>query len=249
MTKNIEDSNKKEEEDIAKKEKKIDDPSIKIRENFNIFVGLCKKLDGERSKSSLSLINHFDIRLAMCPASCKKDYHCSFPGGLVIHSLRTYYYSKLFLKFYQSIDAIGEVIDQNSLLITTLFHDIGKLGDLDNDFYMPQDDSWRREKLGECYRINEIVGRMQTSHRTLWILQHFGISLSKEEWLAIALCDGPTVKDFNNESYFCKEPLLAYIVHSADRLATLKEKGITSILDPKLMPTKKDTVEFQKKEK
>jgi hypothetical protein len=122
-----------------------------MTENFNQFRDLLSKI-GDRSESALKLVDHFGERLALCPASSKRSYHNSFAGGLVDHSLRVCKNAVVMMKSYCEQSEWKSMKD--SVILTSLFHDIGKAGDLTNDYYVPAEE-WRRQKLGEDYAVNE----------------------------------------------------------------------------------------------
>jgi hypothetical protein len=190
-----------------------------ITENFNQFRDLLSKI-GDRSESALKLVDHFGERLALCPASSKRSYHNSFAGGLVDHSLRVCKNAVVMMKSYCEQSEWKSMKD--SVILTSLFHDIGKAGDLTNDYYVPAEE-WRRQKLGEDYAVNENLKYMLVPHRSLWLCQHFNVTLSQEEYLAILLNDG--MYEDANKKYSMKEPKLATIVHLSDLIATKQEKG------------------------
>ena len=115
-------------------------------------------------------------------------------------------------------------VPRESLIIACLFHDIGKVGDHENDLYIPQTDNYKLEKYGDMYTYNKEMKYMTTVDRSMFLMTHFGIKLTQDEWLAIRLNDGQYAKE--NEAYKLREPLLADIVHHADVIATKQEKGL-----------------------
>ena len=190
-----------------------------IVSNFDKFRSLCERL-GDRSTAALALVDHLGERLAMCPASSRKDFHHAIPGGLVDHSLRVLSNAMKLCK------AFGWEAPKDSLIVGCLFHDLGKVGDHENAHYLPQDSDWHRDKLGEMYKINKDVLYMTIPHRGLWLCQHFGLKLSQDEWLSIMLNDGQY--DESNAPYKMKEPRLVDIVHMADIISTKQEKEFVS---------------------
>ena len=186
-----------------------------IASNFDKFRSLCERL-GDRSGPALSLVDHFAERLALCPASGRKEFHLAEPGGLVDHSLRVLSNAMKLCK------AFDHSLPKESLIIGCLFHDIGKLGDLEHEYYLPQDSDWHREKLGEMYKYNKSMQYMTVPDRGVWLCQHFGLKLSQDEWLAIKLNDGQYADE--NAPYKMKEPRLVDIVHTADLISTKQEK-------------------------
>jgi hypothetical protein len=186
-----------------------------IAENFDKFRSLCEKL-GDRSEAALRLVDSLGERLALCPASGKKDFHNAFPGGLVEHSLRVLQNAMTLCKGF------GWKIPKDSLIIACLLHDIGKVGDHLNDYYVPAE-PWRAEKMGEMYTYNRDIQYMTVPHRGIFLCQHYGLKLTQDETLAILLNDGFIVDE--NKPYCLKEPLLAHVVMTADYISTRQEKG------------------------
>lgn len=188
-----------------------------IAENFEKYRSFAEKL-GERSAAALSMIDHLGERLALCPASSRKDYHSAYPGGLVEHSLRVLSNALKLAK------AFGWELPKESLIIGCLFHDLGKVGDHENDLYLPQDSDWHRDKLGEMYKHNRDIQYMTVPDRGVWLCQHFGLKLTQDEFLAIKLNDGQYAQE--NAPYKMKEPALVDAVHMADLISTKQEKNV-----------------------
>ena len=196
----------------------IDEKALaKINVNYEKYEALCGKM-GDRSEAAKAMVDALSSRLALCPASAKERFHDAFPGGLIEHSLNVY-------KLAQNLNkSLGANLDDVSLRIACLFHDLGKVGDLTDDYYLPQDNDWRRDNLGEIYTVNWDMQKMPHSDRSLWLLQHFGITLTLDEWIAIKIHDGQYAD--MNEYYSMSEPTLALIVHMADRMSVQVEKGL-----------------------
>lgn len=186
-----------------------------LTSNYELFKRMCSKL-GDRSEYIENMIDHLEERLFIAPASSRLSYHCAHPGGLVEHSLNVLRNLKKLIKLY-NVD-----ITQESMIIVSLFHDLGKVGDLDNSYYLDQDSDWHREKLGQMYKINEKIQSMPNAERGLWLMQHFGVRLSLDEWVAIRINDGQGVDE--NKPYFGNEPTLAMLLQHADQMATKQEK-------------------------
>jgi hypothetical protein len=192
-----------------------------IEQNWQSFRNLCTKL-GDRSPAVISMLEEVDERLCLCPASAKLEFHGAFPGGLVGHSLRV----------LNNLVALNRAFDwrlrKDSMIVGALFHDIGKLGmpgkDSENDFYQPQTDAWRADKRGEVYQYNNDLPFMTTPDRSVFIMQHYGIQLTPDEWVAIRCNDGFVWEP--NRPYCLKLHPLAYGVMTADYHATCVEKGV-----------------------
>jgi len=191
-----------------------------IETNWKRYRGLCEKL-GARSASFLAMLDDIEDRLCLCPASAKTDYHGAFPGGLVDHSLRVLNHLVALNKAYDW------KLPKESMIVGALFHDIGKLGmpgnDPGNDFYTEQTDSWRRDKLGEVYKYNNDIPYMTTPDRSVFLLQHYQVKLTVDEWLCVKLNDGFVVPE--NKPYCLRIAPLVYGVQTADYVSTMAEKA------------------------
>jgi hypothetical protein len=188
-----------------------------IAENFEKYRGFMEKL-GDRSDAALTLVDGLGERLALCPASSRKEYHHAIPGGLVDHSLR------VLSNALKLVKAFGWDVPKDSLIIGCLLHDLGKVGDHEQDYYIPQTDGWRVEKMGEIYKHNRDMQYMTVPDRGVWLCQHYGLRLTQPEFMAILLNDGQYADE--NAPYKMKEPLLVDIVHIADYISTKQEKNL-----------------------
>lgn len=191
-----------------------------IEANYNKFISFIEKIKNEDIKTNVKkMLEVIEERLALAPASSKLEQHSCFAGGLVDHSLKVLSNAiKVKKTFFEDFN-----ITNDSLIVTCLFHDLGKIGDLEQDYYLPQDSQWHQDKLGEMYKINKELDFMTVPHRSLWFLQHFNISLAKDEMLAIMLHDGQYTDE--NRTYRMREVPLVDIIHTADFFACKQEKG------------------------
>lgn len=186
-----------------------------IDSNWQKYVGFMSKL-GDRSAAAEAMCEALGERLAICPASARREFHNAFPGGLVDHSLR------VLGNAFRMAKAFDWSVSKDSLIVAALFHDIGKVGSPTHDFYVHQTDSWRVEKFGEEYTYNNDLPHMSTPDRSVYLCQHFGIKLSHDEWLAIKLNDGFSLDE--NKRYCLKVSPLVYTVMTADYISTMQEK-------------------------
>lgn len=189
-----------------------------IQKNWDKYCSLLATKLGDRSEAATKMVETLGERLAFCPASARTDYHNAFVGGLVDHSLR------VLGNALKITSAFGWNLPKESLVLGALFHDLGKVGDVTDSYYLAQTDNWKVEKYGELYSYNKDMQYMSVSDRTLFLCQHFGVKLTQDEFLTLKLADGHYVDE--NASYKLKEPTLAVVVHMADLLATREEKGL-----------------------
>ena len=189
-----------------------------IESNWKRYRSLLEKNTGDRAESIKLFLDAVEERLAICPASSRREFHRATPGGLVEHSLRVLRNAMKLCKAFEWD------LPKDSLVIAACFHDLGKLGDDKDDYYVPQDSDWHRDKLGEIYKHNKEIRYMTVPQRGVWLCQHFGIKLTHDEYLAILLNDGWVLQE--NKPYSLKEPLLAHVIMTADYIATAQEKNM-----------------------
>jgi len=203
---------------------------LQIKEQYETFMSL---IEGDSRKETLStMYTDFGMRLIEAPASGKTYYHNCFPGGYLDHVLRV---CDAAGRVAVTLKNLGGRIDftKQEMIFAALHHDLGKLGDLTNPYYVDQESDWHR-KRGEYYKINDVLQYMTVTDRAMYILQHYGVTITEKEWLAIKLSDG--MYDESNKPYLKNSmypyPMhtnLAYIIHTADFLSTAVERDQSRI--------------------
>ena len=197
-----------------------------ILENWDRLIDIIDThFDERKHQLIMKLINHFEDRIIEAPATTKPQYHNCWVGGWLDHTIRVIDTSLAIKKQFESLGVDVTSTDED-IVLAALAHDLGKLGDLNESYYIAQTDQWRRDKLSEWYTWNNKLEPLSVTDRSLWLLQHFNIPISKEVWKAIKMSDG--LFDEGNVSLF-KRPdvnrnILHYIVHLADWMGTVAEK-------------------------
>lgn len=198
-----------------------------IEANWNTHLKIIDHYITDRTEKVTSMIDKLGDSMITAPASSKTWHHNAFPGGYIAHVNNVVRYALKQMKLYKEM---GGYIDftEEELVFAALFHDLGKIGDGEKENYIRQNDQWRRDKLQEQYTYNPELDFMLIPDRSLFILQRFGIQVSKNEFIGIRIHDG--VYDKANEAYyFSNQPSsrmktnIAYILHSADFLASKLE--------------------------
>jgi len=189
-----------------------------IIKNWERFSGLLLQSGEHRVETIQAMLDHFGDRLVMTPASSRTEYHSAFVGGLIDHSLKVL---KNCTRLMKVSPEIYKDIPEESVIFAALLHDLGKVGDLEHDRYLAQTNNYYRER-GNLYEINHKMPYSTVPHASLFLLQHFNIKTTWDEWAAILLNDGQCVEA--NRPYGMKEPPLAILVHMADRLSCEQEK-------------------------
>jgi hypothetical protein len=134
---------------------------------------------------------------------------------------------------------------KEELVFAALNHDLGKLGDAENESYIPQTDQWRKDKLGEDYTFNNKLAFASVPDRGLFLLQQHDIKYTFNEMIAIQTHDG--LYDEGNKKYLMtwspeQKPrtALPFIIHQADLMAARIE------FEKEWLPKFKNGVETKK---
>lgn len=181
-------------------------------------------ITGDRKQKLLNFYNKYQERIMLMPASHKKEYHSAFPGGYVDHVNRVVKAALSMSAVWEGFGADMTTFTTEELVFSAINHDLGKMGDEENESYIPQTDKWRRDKLGEEYMHNKAIAFASIPDRGLFLLQSHGIQYTFNEMLAIQTHDG--LYDSANEKYlksFMPETKprtsLPFILHQADMMA------------------------------
>ena len=183
-----------------------------LEKNWNTYDSLCRRLSDDNLNS---LLDDLGERLVMCPASPKQDQYGCYPGGLIEHGL----------KVTNAMRRINTALDLKmptaSIIKVGLLHEIGKVGDSKNEYFLEQTSDWHREKLGQLYTFNENLDKMTDSHRTLCLLQQYGVQLTRDEWEAISTAQGFHLEE--NKFYAYTKNSLTKMLQSAKTLVSTQE--------------------------
>ena len=180
--------------------------------------------DDDRLINLNKMYDYFEDRMCMAPASGKEHYHYAHVGGYVEHVLHIIDYAQQIKGTWEKNGATINFTDEE-LIFAAMHHDLGKVGDLEEDYYIPQDSDWHRKNQGSIFKHNPKIEYMTVTDRALWLLQHFGVSMTQNEFIGLRLTDG-MYEEANKSYYVAYQPErqlrsnIAYILHQADMLAT-----------------------------
>jgi hypothetical protein len=197
-----------------------------LQENWDKLIQLIEDtFEGERKEKLLKMYEHFKDRMMFAPASGQEHFHLCTPGGYVQHILNIVHYSKEFHKIWKENGASVDDYTMEELIFAALHHDLGKVGDLEQDHYIPNPSEWHRKNQGKIYTNNPDLLFMTPPDRGIYILNQFGIKISAIEMLGIKLTDG--MYDEGNIQYlktYAPEKKLKsnmpHILHQADMTTT-----------------------------
>ena len=194
------------------------------------------KFKGDRRQKLLAMYESFQERMMFAPASGNINYHNAFVGGYVEHVLRVIECSKRVYKAWKDIGSNMDGYTYEELMFAALNHDLGKVGDLENDLYVPNPSEWHRKNQGSLWNLNPELSWMPVQHRSLWLLQHHGIKVSENEMIAIMVHDG--LYDEANTQYFKHynadrnfKTNMPLVLHQADLMASKIEGEINKVQD------------------
>ena len=179
---------------------------------------------GERLEKLNEMYDYFEERMMFAPASGKEHYHNAHAGGYVEHVIHVTTSAIQIKQLWEKNGATINFTDEE-LVMAALHHDLGKIGDLAEDYYTPNDSDWHRKNQGLVYKHNGNLQFMTVTDRALFLLQHFGITISENEYIGLMLTDG--LYEEANKSYYVGysadrslKTNIAYILHQADMMAT-----------------------------
>jgi len=196
-----------------------------IKGNWEKLMGyISQYISSPRKEKLLDFYKKYEDRLILMPASHRKEYHNAIPGGYIDHVLRVLEIALATKKIWESFGSDTSGFTEEELVFSAINHDLGKMGDEHHEAYLPQDDKWRKEKLGEDYKHNTALPFTGIPERSLYLLQAHGIIYTLNEMIAITTHDG--MFDPGNEKYYKnfmaeqkpRNPL-PYILHHADMTA------------------------------
>jgi len=180
--------------------------------------------DNERHTKLREMYDYFEDRMIIAPASGKEHYHNAHVGGYVEHVLHVIDSA---LKITNLWQASGATINftTEEVIFAAMHHDLGKVGDMNKDYYVPQDSEWHRKNKGEIFTHNDALQYMTVTDRAIFLLNQFGLVMSENEYIGLRLTDG-LYEEANKSYYISYNPAwqlksnIAYILHQADSMAT-----------------------------
>jgi hypothetical protein len=197
----------------------------KIQSNWNRYVSeIEKSFSKERTDILLPFLEKYKERMMMMPASSKNWHHSAFAGGYTDHVLRVFDCANKLYETWTSMGGDVSTYTVEEMKFAALFHDLGKMGQQEGEYYQPNDSQWHMDKLGQMYKFNTAIPAMKVPERSLFILQEIGCKVTQNEFITIKIHDG--LYDESNKFYFMsgqKETRLRthlpLLMHQADHMA------------------------------
>lgn len=196
-----------------------------IQDNWIELMSYIEKyISSPRKEKLIEFYEKYQDRLMLIPAAHKKEYHNAFPGGYIEHVNRVVKCSLRQHELWTEMGSDSSTYTIEELVFSAINHDLGKMGDENEDSYIPQTDQWRKDKLGEDYMFNTKIPFASVPDRGLFLLQSHGIQYTFNEMITIQTHDG--LYDEGNKKYLMSfmpeqkpRTSLPFIVHQADLMA------------------------------
>jgi hypothetical protein len=191
-----------------------------VEKNASLFQIQINKITS--SGVTQDFIDKVVSKMLVTPASTRLDLVCCYPGGLLEHSLRTLFYMAKLRKVYD----LDSQVTPEEVIKTSLLHDLGKLGSLDEEVSYYHDikaGDWRINRFQQYYEINQDLFTYPVSQLSLQMLVENKINISKNEWYAISsIRDKAVPVDDSTPKH---EPVLATILQQAVKMACVTGKN------------------------
>ena len=203
-----------------------------LEANYNRFIAAIKKVfTGDRLEKLLHMYSPDELgnELAMAPASGKLNFHSAYPGGYIDHVMNVATNAYKIKKMFEASGGIINFTDEE-LLFAAFHHDLGKLGDGKEPYYLPQTSEWHMKNKKEYFTHNPKLQYFDVTDRAFWLLNQYGIKYTQKEQLGIHMADGlynDVIKKYfisYNEDFQVKTDL-PYILHWADHMSTRIENS------------------------
>ena len=203
-----------------------------LEDNYNRFIAAIKKVfTGDRLEKLLHMYSPDELgnELAMAPASGKLNFHSAYPGGYIDHVMNVATNAYKIKKMFEASGGIINFTDEE-LLFAAFHHDLGKLGDGKEPYYLPQTSEWHQKNKKEYFTHNPKLQYFDVTDRAFWLLNQYGIAYTQKEQLGIHMADGlynEATKKYwmgYNEDFQLKTDL-PYILHWADHMSTRLENS------------------------
>jgi hypothetical protein len=188
-----------------------------IIKNFELFKTQAAKL-GAKGGSLSTFLDSNAERVMLAPASTKRDFVCCHAGGLVEHSLRVLQNVAKLRQVYNLTDTV----EVPSIILTSLFHDIGKVGTGSKDYYVDNTSDWHRDKLGIYYNVADRFQHVSVGQLSLMQLSGNKVEIDIDEWYSISVIGS---KGQREDLPTQGEPWLSVILSQAVKAACVQGKG------------------------
>jgi 23S rRNA maturation-related 3'-5' exoribonuclease YhaM len=157
-----------------------------------------------------NLINHME-EIGFFTAPCSTQYHLCKEGGLAEHSLNVYLYMRNTAAGIGYYDPLTD--SSNSIIITSLLHDLGKAGQYGKPNYVPNYLKGGKVSEAKPFETNKDLLAVPHEIRSIHIASQY-IELTEQESFAV-LFHNALYGDLKY-AYTGKETPLSMLLHFSD---------------------------------
>ena len=139
-----------------------------LEANYNKFIEALKKVfSGERLEKLLHMYSPEELgtELAIAPASGKLNFHSCYVGGYIDHVMNVARNAYKLKKVFEEGGGTVNFTDEE-LFFAAFHHDLGKLGDGAEPYYIPQESEWHQKNKKE-YFVNNPIFVNEHSHNCI----------------------------------------------------------------------------------
>lgn len=155
-------------------------------------------------------------------APCSGKYHLAKVGGLLEHSMNVYNTMREMAASF----CVGTEVTDETIIICSLLHDLGKMGDYDKSNYVENILKSGKVSEAEPYKTNKDLLYIPHEIRSIAIAERF-INLTEEEEFAILYHNG--LYGDLKYAFSGKETPLSLLLHFSDmwcaRVTEIEGKG------------------------
>ena len=117
-------------------------------DNLDAKYGELFELLGERKAQVLAFKDYIERETTWLTSPASTRFHLNIERGLLLHSVGVTY-NALGIR-----DLLAPDIPDESIVISALFHDLGKVGYPGKPYYLRNDVQWEVTKRGKTYKVN-----------------------------------------------------------------------------------------------
>ena len=124
-----------------------------ITDNWNDLRTIINNtFEGERLEKLNKMYDYFEDRMVVAPYG-RAHFHNAMVGGYVEHILHIVKFSQEIRDMWEKNGATINFTNEE-LVYAALHHDLGKVGDLEHDYYIPQESDWHVKNHWEIFTHN-----------------------------------------------------------------------------------------------
>jgi hypothetical protein len=195
----------------------------RIDKNFKVFKHLAGTIsEPDVNKAIGKLLETYENRIPVCPASTKLEFTGAFWGGQVALALRTA------TDMAVLNESFGFKVDRDDIILIGLFHGIGKIGTKHSEYYTPNTLRWSHETHGHRFSINPELSEAAVGELSLALLSEVGCPLTYEQIQAIQALD--RLDHSFSGAQFYRASALVQLVQTCARKAAGDLRGKDSLL-------------------